>query len=300
MLPKVTHKVFFDIVIHDFSDKAAVTQRRPDEVQEGEASPLSSQQGDNNNNDNNQNNNNDNTNNTKELKKYRLVLGLFGDTSPLAVQNFVALCRCDYNNNNEKEEEEEEKKGVMGDNNVHTNNNKKKNTNTNKNKMTVYSNQQLCYRHSYFHRIIPNFMIQGGDITHGDGTGGTSIYNNNNGNDNNNNGNGGGFANDPKGLTISFNRRYLLAMAASSHDNNANKSQFFINTVKTQWLDGKHVVLGVVMGGTEEVVRTIGLFGSNGGKPRGGAIEIVDSGELELTEEEKRRPIPVAMKDSVS
>lgn len=128
---------------------------------------------------------------------------------------------------------------------------------------------RLCYKGSIFHRVIPNFMIQGGDIIRNDGTGGASIYNN-----------GGTFADED--FKVTFNRKFLLAMANSGPDSNA--SQFFITTVKAQWLTGKHVVFGKVLDGSELVVKAIEKEGTNGGKPRSSKIVIVDSGVLELDE----------------
>jgi peptidylprolyl isomerase len=176
-----------------------------------------------------------------ETGPVRIVLGLFGTVAPKAVENFKALCACDCG----------------------------------KGKLTGKS---LCYKGSTFHRVVPNFMIQGGDFTHGDGTGGESIY-------------GQQFEDEPLGLAIKLNRKYLLSMANSGR--NTNGSQFFINTVKAQWLDGKHVVFGVVLEGVD-VVKAIEREGSNGGHVRK-LIQIQDSGALELSEKDKR-PIPVAMK----
>lgn len=129
------------------------------------------------------------------------------------------------------------------------------------------NDDRLCYKGSIFHRVIPNFMIQGGDIIRNDGTGGASIYNN-----------GGTFEDEE--FKVTFNRKFLLAMANSGPDSNA--SQFFITTVKAQWLTGKHVVFGKVMDGSETVVKAIEREGTNGGMPRVESIVIVNSGVMEL------------------
>mmetsp|Transcript_7458 Transcript_7458/g.17063 ORF Transcript_7458/g.17063 Transcript_7458/m.17063 type:complete len:193 (+) Transcript_7458:115-693(+) len=179
---------------------------------------------------------------SKESKKKlrgRIVLGLFGKIAPKAAENFRALCACDKGN-------------------------------------ARITGKLLCYRGSTFHRIIPNFMIQGGDFTHNDGTGGESIY-------------GSDF--EDESFQVKHNRRYLLSMA--NNGRNSNRSQFFINTVKTQWLDGANVAFGVVLEG-EEFVETIGHQGTLGGSPRR-IVRIVDSGELDLNQGDKE-PIPVAMK----
>ena len=130
---------------------------------------------------------------------------------------------------------------------------------------------KLCYKGSTFHRVIPDFMIQGGDTVHGDGTGGASIYND-----------GGTFKDEE--FKVTFNRKFLLAMANSGPDTNA--SQFFITTVKTQWLTGKHVIFGKIMDGSETVVKEIEKEGTNAGAPRA-KIVIVDSGVLEVNESHK-------------
>ncbi|XP_021347801.1 serine/arginine repetitive matrix protein 2-like isoform X1 [Mizuhopecten yessoensis] len=132
----------------------------------------------------------------------RIIVELFSDVTPKTCENFRALCTGE--------------KGV-----------------------TQKTEQSLHYKGTPFHRVVKDFMIQGGDFTKGDGTGGESIY-------------GGMFPDE--NFILKNDKEFLLCMANRGKD--TNSSQFFITTRPAPHLDGVHVVFGQVLQG-QDVVRLI-------------------------------------------
>ncbi|CAN8011580.1 unnamed protein product [Ixodes pacificus] len=156
----------------------------------------------------------------------RIEIGLFGKTVPKTVQNFVELAKKHLT------EERAADGGLTG------------------------------YKGSVFHRVISDFMIQGGDFTKGDGTGGRSIY-------------GERFADE--NFKLKHYGAGWLSMANAGKDTNG--SQFFITLKKTSWLDGKHVVFGKVVKGMD-VVRKVEKVQTNSRDKPTKEVKIVDCGVL--------------------
>lgn len=140
-----------------------------------------------------------------------IILGLFGNNTPKTVQNFYKMC-----------------------------------TNPNLTK----SGLKLSYLFSTFHRVVPYFMIQGGDITRGNGEGGWSIY-------------GSSFKDENFDV---YHDVGTLSMANSGKD--SNNSQFFISTEKIESLNGRYVVFGIVVEGMDVVYLIEGKETGEGGVPK--------------------------------
>ncbi|KAF1761464.1 hypothetical protein GCK72_009720 [Caenorhabditis remanei] len=140
--------------------------------------------------------------------------------------------------------------------------------------MAPNNKARLHYKGSEIHRIVRKFMIQGGDITDGDGRGGFSVY--------------GRYFDDEK-FVLKHTKPYLLSMANKGP--NSNSSQFFITTAPAPHCNGKHVVFGEVVRGQETVDLIENLDVDEKSKPRGKVLitncgEMIRKKKLAKTEEE--------------
>lgn len=163
-------------------------------------------------------------------KVYRVVLGLYGEECPKTTKNFLTFTTTGYTS-------------TLKRSSTGTSKNKRRNS-KNSDSSKLEPKKIFHYRDSPFHRIIPGFMIQGGDVSRGDGTGSVSSY---------------GYPFDDESFAIDHSP-FCLSMA--NRGLNSNGSQFFITVDESDHLDGKHVVFGHVIGSeSTENVRLLSTYG---------------------------------------
>ncbi|NXI65861.1 NKTR protein, partial [Anseranas semipalmata] len=155
----------------------------------------------------------------------RIMFQLFSDICPKTCKNFLCLCSGE--------------KGIG--------------------KIT---GKKLCYKGTTFHRVVKNFMIQGGDFSEGNGKGGESIY--------------GGYFKD-ENFILKHDRAFLLSMA--NRGKHTNGSQFFITTKPAPHLDGVHVVFGLVISGFEVIEQIENLKTDTASRPYAD-VRVIDCGVL--------------------
>ncbi|XP_009443554.3 NK-tumor recognition protein isoform X5 [Pan troglodytes] len=155
----------------------------------------------------------------------RIMFQLFSDICPKTCKNFLCLCS-----------------GEKG--------------------LGKTTGKKLCYKGSTFHRVVKNFMIQGGDFSEGNGKGGESIY--------------GGYFKD-ENFILKHDRAFLLSMA--NRGKHTNGSQFFITTKPAPHLDGVHVVFGLVISGFEVIEQIENLKTDAASRPYAD-VRVIDCGVL--------------------
>ncbi|XP_004640809.3 NK-tumor recognition protein isoform X2 [Octodon degus] len=179
----------------------------------------------------------------------RIMFQLFSDICPKTCKNFLCLCS-----------------GEKG--------------------LGKTTGKKLCYKGSTFHRVVKNFMIQGGDFSEGNGKGGESIY--------------GGYFKD-ENFILKHDRAFLLSMA--NRGKHTNGSQFFITTKPAPHLDGVHVVFGLVISGFEVIEQIENLKTDAASRPYAD-VRVIDCGVLatKSTKDvfEKKRKKPIHSEDSDS
>ncbi|KAM9185582.1 NK-tumor recognition protein isoform 1-T1 [Dugong dugon] len=179
----------------------------------------------------------------------RIMFQLFSDICPKTCKNFLCLCS-----------------GEKG--------------------LGKTTGKKLCYKGSTFHRVVKNFMIQGGDFSEGNGKGGESIY--------------GGYFKD-ENFILKHDRAFLLSMA--NRGKHTNGSQFFITTKPAPHLDGVHVVFGLVISGFEVIEQIENLKTDAASRPYAD-VRVIDCGVIatKSTKDvfEKKRKKPTHSEDSDS